>query len=133
MNFSETNPSFKGKPSPKKGATIVVDMDIALLNADKNNKRTKINRKTTKNQKKTLNQNMKKKDHSLPNKNVQTNNSSGKSLPGCYNNFRLQSPYGNKHCGRSADRTKSKVYSQKRYIRSITQKISIEIITQDQI
>ena len=42
LNIYKKNPKFKGKPSFKKWSiktTIVLDMDIALLNADKNNKK----------------------------------------------------------------------------------------------
>ena len=50
LNTYEKNPNFKGKPSSKKGVTIAEDTDIALLNADKNNKTTRTNHKSTKNQ-----------------------------------------------------------------------------------
>ena len=41
LNFYEKNPNFKDKPSIKKCCIIADDMDIALPNADKNNKITK--------------------------------------------------------------------------------------------
>ena len=51
LNIYEINPNFKGKTSFKKnGVTIAENTDIALLNADKNNKTTRINHKNTKNQ-----------------------------------------------------------------------------------
>ena len=50
LNIYEKNPNFKGQPSLKNGVTIVEDTDIALLNADKNNKTIRINHKSTKNQ-----------------------------------------------------------------------------------
>ena len=45
LNIYEKNPNFKGKPSLKNGVTIAEDTDIALLNADRNNKTTRINHK----------------------------------------------------------------------------------------
>ena len=45
LNIYENNPNFSVKLHSKNGLTFVVDMDIALLNADKNNG---IIKKTTK-------------------------------------------------------------------------------------
>ena len=50
LNIHKKNPNFKGKPSFKNGVTIAEDMDIALLNADKNNKTAKLIHRSTKNQ-----------------------------------------------------------------------------------
>ena len=50
LNIYEKNPIFKGKPSFKKRCNFAEDTDIALLNADKNNKTIRINHKSTKNQ-----------------------------------------------------------------------------------
>ena len=72
------------------------------------------------------------KDQNLPNKNYQSNNSSGKPLPDSYNNYRSQSPYQNIFRRRSPDRTNSQSYSQNRYRDQIIRIINIEIITQDQ-
>ena len=38
LNMDEKNPNFKRKPSFKKWRNFAAHMDIALLNADKNNK-----------------------------------------------------------------------------------------------
>ena len=51
IEIAEKNyPHFKRKRSFKKCATSVVDIDIALLKADKNNKITKKDHKSTENQ-----------------------------------------------------------------------------------
>ena len=44
-----------------------------------------------------------KKDQILPNKNIHSNNSSGKPLPDNYNTSRKQSPYRYNYCGRPPD------------------------------
>ena len=49
LNIYKKNPNFKSKPSFKKGVIIVDDTDRVLLNADKNNKITKINHKKIEN------------------------------------------------------------------------------------
>ena len=49
LNIYGKIPNFKGKPSFKNGVTIAVDMDIALLNIDKNNKKIKTNHKNIQN------------------------------------------------------------------------------------
>ena len=46
----EKNRNFKGETSFKNGVTFVVDMDIALLNVDKNNKIIRTNYKNMENQ-----------------------------------------------------------------------------------
>ena len=50
LNIYEKNPNFTGKHHSKNGATIVEDMDTALLNADKSGKTTKINHRSTEKQ-----------------------------------------------------------------------------------
>ena len=72
------------------------------------------------------------KNQNLPNKNYQSNNSSGKPLPGSYNNYRSQSPYQNIFRRRSLDRRNFQSYSQNRYRDQTVRIINIEIITQDQ-
>ena len=49
LNTYETNPNFKGSHHSKDGAPSVVDMDTALLNADKNNRTTRLNHNSTEN------------------------------------------------------------------------------------
>ena len=58
------------------------------------------------------------KDKNLPNKNNQSNNSSGKSPPDSYNNFRSQSSFRNNYRGRYQNRKILRNFSPKRYSRS---------------
>ena len=62
-----------------------------------------------------------KKDHNLPNKNIYSNNSSGKSLPSNSNYTRNQSPYNSSYRGRSPERGNTRNFSQNRYNRSNSQ------------
>ena len=50
LNINEKNPNFKVNHHSKIGVTIAEDTDIALLNADKNNKLTRINHKSIRKQ-----------------------------------------------------------------------------------
>ena len=62
-----------------------------------------------------------KKDQSLPNKNIYSNNSSGKPLPNNTNNTRHQSPYNSSYRGRSPERRNTRNSSQNTYNRSNSQ------------
>ena len=62
-----------------------------------------------------------KKDQNLPNKNIHSNNSSGKPLPGNSNYSRNQSPYNSSYRGRSPEQRNSRNFSQNRYSRSNNQ------------
>ena len=62
-----------------------------------------------------------KKDQNLPNKNIYSNNSSGKSLPNNSNYSRNQSPYNSNYRGRSPEQRNSRNFSQNRYSRSNSQ------------
>ena len=59
-----------------------------------------------------------KKDQNLPNKNIYSNNSSGKPLPNNTNYTRNQSPYNSSYRGRSPERRNTKNSSQNNYNRS---------------
>ena len=59
-----------------------------------------------------------KKDQNLPNKNIHSNNSSGKPLPNISNYSRQQSSYNKNYRGRSPYQRNSRVFSQNRYSRS---------------
>ena len=59
-----------------------------------------------------------KKDQNLPNKNVYSNNSSGKPLLSNQNYSRNQSPYISSYRGRSPEQRNSRNFSQNRYSRS---------------
>ena len=98
LNICEKNPNFKGKTSFKKWCNYCQDTDTVLPNVDKNNKIIRINLKSTE-PNKSFYQYMKK-DQNLPNKNIHSNNSSGKLLPGNSNYSRNQSPYNSSYRGR---------------------------------
>ena len=69
-------------------------MDIALLNAEKNKRVAKKKHKKQREPYKSFYQYLKT-DQNLPNKNVQSNKSSGKRLPVSYNKIKSQSVYQN--------------------------------------
>ena len=58
------------------------------------------------------------KDHNLPNRNIHSNNSSGKPPPNNSNYSRNQSPYNSNYRGRSPNQRNSRNFSQNRYNRS---------------
>ena len=62
-----------------------------------------------------------KKDQSLPNKNIHSNNSSGRPLPNNSNYSRKQSQYDSNYRGRSPEQGNSQNFSQNRYSRSNSQ------------
>ena len=59
-----------------------------------------------------------KKDQNLPNKNIHSKNSSGKTLLSNLNYSRNQSPYNSSYRGRSPEQRNSRNFSQNRYNRS---------------
>ena len=59
-----------------------------------------------------------KKDQNLPNKNIYSNNSSGKPIPNNTNYTRNQSPYNSSYRGRSPERRNTQNSSQNNYNRS---------------
>ena len=59
-----------------------------------------------------------KRDHNLPNKNIHSNNSSGKPLPNNSNYSRQQPLYDSNYPGRSPNQRNSQNFSQNRYSRS---------------
>ena len=62
-----------------------------------------------------------KKDQNLPNKNIYSNNRSGKPLPSNSNHTRNQSPYNSSYRGRSPERGNTRNFSKSRYNRSNSQ------------
>ena len=90
-------------------------MEIALLNVDKNNKTTYRPQKH-KELNKSFYQYMKK-DQNLPNKSIQSSNSSGKPIPDSLSFHKSQSTYRNNFRGRSPVRPNSNNYSQNQYSR----------------
>ena len=74
---------FKANFQSKNGVIIFTDTNTALPNADRNNGITQRDHQNTKNQ--NFYEYMKKdQDQSLPNKIIQSNNSSAKPLPTSY-------------------------------------------------
>ena len=62
-----------------------------------------------------------KKDQNLPNKNIHSNNSSGKPLPNSSNYSKNQSPYNPNFRGRSPEQRNSQNFSHNRYSRPNSQ------------
>ena len=111
------NQISKANHHSKNGVIIVDDTDTVSLNADKINKITKTRHKNIENQTNffintsSIHQN-------LPNKNIHSNNSSGKLLPNNSNYSRQQSPHNIIDRGRSPYQRNSQSFSQNRYGRS---------------
>ena len=74
-----------------------------------------------------------KKDQNYPKKNIHSNNSSGKPLPGNYNISRQKSLYKYNYRGRSPDRRNSRNSHRKDIVDQTVKTIHIKIIIQDQI
>ena len=79
---------LKANHQLKNGTIIAKDMDAALLNADKNIQKNQNKSQKYREPNKLYHQYMKK-DQNLHNKNIQSNNSSGKPLP---NNSKITKP-----------------------------------------
>ena len=73
-----------------------------------------------------------KKDQNSPNKNLYSNNSSGKPLPDNYNTSRQQSAYSYNYRGRSPDQRNSQNFSKTDTVDQTVRTISIETTIQDQ-
>ena len=120
LNIYERNPNFKGKPSFKKwcnycrryGHSIAECRQKQQDNQNKPQKHKKSNKSYY---------HYMKKDQNLPNKNIYSNNSSGKPFPSNSNYSRNQSPYNSSYRGRSPERRNSRNFSQNRHSRSNSQ------------
>ena len=73
-----------------------------------------------------------KKKQNIPNKNIHSNNSSGKPLPDNYNTYRKQSPCRKNYRVRSLDRRKSQNFYKRSIIEQTVKITNTGIITQDQ-
>ena len=73
------------------------------------------------------------KDQKLPNKNIHSNNSSGKPLPNNSNYSRHQSPYNSNYRGRSPTKEIHEISHKTDLVDQTVELINIEITTQDQI
>ena len=105
---------LKANHLSKNGVIIIDDTDTVFPIVEKNNKIIRINLNIS------FYQYMKK-DQNLPNKNIYSNNSSGKLLPNNTNYTRNQSPYNSSYRGRSPERRSTKNSSQNIYNRSNSQ------------
>ena len=99
-------------------------MDISLLNVDKNNKTIRTNHKIIENQ-------YMKKDQNLPNKNIHSNNISGKPLPDYYSTSRQQSTYRYNYRGKSPDKEFYEISHKKDIADQTVRTINIETTIQD--
>ena len=103
----------------KSDVTIAADIDTLLLNADKNNKRNRIDQQNYKNQF-YLSTKTSKKTKYYQTRHL-NNNSSGKPLPTSNSDSRPQYPPSNNFRGRSSDRRNSQYFSQSCYSRPNSQ------------
>ena len=112
LSIYEKNPIFKGKPSFKKRCKYC--RRYGHSNAECRQKQQDNENKL---QKYRPHQYMKK-DRNSPNKNIHSNNSSGKPLPNNPNYSRQQSPFNTNYRGRSPYQRTSRNFSRNRYSRS---------------
>ena len=87
----KTTQILKANHISKNGLTIFADMDIGLLNADRQKKEDNLNRSTKKQRTKQIFSPILVKDQSLPRKNIQSSNCSGKRPQNSYSKNRSQS------------------------------------------
>ena len=106
--------TLKANYPSKNGVMIADNMDTVFPNVDNQNKPQK-----HKEPNKSFYQYMKK-DQNLQNKNIHSNNSSGKPLPNNTNYTRNQSPYNSSYRGRSPERRSTR-NSQNNYNQSNSQ------------
>ena len=117
LNIYERNPNWKGKPSFKNWCNYCRRYGHSISECRQKQQDNQNNRPKHKEPNKSFYQYMKK-DQNLPNKNVSSNNSSGKPLPSNQNYSRNQSPYNSSYRGRSPEQRNSRNFSQNRYSRS---------------
>ena len=117
LNIYEKNPNYKDKPSFKKWCNYCrrYGHSIAECRQKQQDNQNKPQKQKEPNQ--SFYQYMKK-DQNLPNKNIISNNSSGKPLPSNSNYSRNQSPYNSSYRGKSPEQRNSRNFSQVRYNRS---------------
>ena len=120
LNIYEKNPNFKGKPSFKKWCNYCRRYGHSIAECRQKQQDNQNKPQKHKEPNKSFYQYMKK-DQNLPNKNIHSNNSSGKPLPGNSNYSRNQSPYNSSYRGKSPEQRNSRIFSQNRYSRSNSQ------------
>ena len=122
LNIYEKNPNFKVKPSFKKWCNYCQRYGHSIAECRKKQQDNQNKPQKYKEPNKSFYQYMKK-DQNLTNKNIHSNNSSGKPLPKNSNYSKNQSPYNSSFRGRSPKQRSSRNFSQNRYSRSNSQSI----------
>ena len=120
LNIYEKNPNFKGKPSFKKWCNYCRRYGHSIGECRQKQQDNQNKPQKYKEPNKSFYQYMKK-DQNLPNKNIHSNNSSGKPLPNNSNYSRNHSPYNSNYRGRSPEQRNSQNFSQNRCSRSNSQ------------
>ena len=120
INIYEKNPNFKSKPFFKKWCNYCRRYRHSIAECRQKQQNNQNKPQKHKEPNKSFYQYMKK-DQNLPNKNIHSNNSSGKQLPGNSNYSRNLSPYNSSYRGRSLEQRNSRKFSQNRYSRSNSQ------------
>ena len=120
MNIFERNQNFKGKPSFQKWCNYCRRYGQSIAECRQKQQDNQNKPQKYKEPNKSFYQYMKK-DQTLPNKNIHSNNSSGKPLPGNSNYSRNQPPYNSSYRGRSPEQRNSQNFQQNRYSRSNSQ------------
>ena len=120
LNIYEKNPNFKGKLPFKKWCNYCRRYGNIFAECRQKQQDNQSKPQKHREPNKSFYQYMKT-DQNLPNKNIHTNNSSGKPLPGNSSNSRKQSPYNSNYRGRSPEQRNSRNFSQNRYSRSNSQ------------
>ena len=107
LNIYEKNPNFKGKPSFKKWCNYFRRYGHSFAECRQMHQDNQNKPQYYKEPNKSFYQYMKK-DQNLTNKNIHSNNSSGKPLPNNSNYLRNQSPYNSSYKGRSPEQRNSR-------------------------
>ena len=124
LNNYEKNPNFKGKLSLKKWCNYCRRYGHSIVKCRQKQQDNQNKPQKYKEPNKSFYQYMIK-DQNLPNKNIHSNNSSGKPLPGNSNYSRNQSPYNYSYRGRSPEQRNSRNFSQNKYSRLNSQNTQI--------
>ena len=120
LNIYEKNPNFQGKPSLRKWCNYCQRYGHSISECRQKQQDNQNKPKMYKEPNKSFYQYMKK-DQNLSNKEIHSNNSSGKPPPSNSNYSRNQSPYNSSYRGRSPEQRNSRKFSQSRYSQSNSQ------------
>ena len=102
LNIYEKIPNFNGKPSSKNWGNFCRRYGHSISECRQKQQDNQNNPQNQKEANKSFYQYMKK-DQNLPNKNIHSDNSSGKPLPSNSNYSRNQTPYYSSYRGRSPE------------------------------